>query len=134
LVQSLRLRESAASIAADAVQQEQRQSQRARSWLQLPVLYHERGHGKALPGRTKQPDLRPNIQRMDMSAFKRLRTLEAQYLELRADCFNVLNTPIYGTPSSTAIGQSGGQITGARQLQLYTPNSRFFQLSAKYVF
>jgi hypothetical protein len=76
----------------------------------------------------------PGIQRLDMSAFKRLHTLESQYLELRADCFNVLNTPIYGTPSSTNIGQSGGQITGARQLQLYTPNSRFFQLSAKYVF
>jgi hypothetical protein len=76
----------------------------------------------------------PGIQRMDLSAFKHIHTLESQYVELRADCFNVLNTPIYGTPSTVNIGESGGQITGARQLQLYTPNSRFFQLSAKYVF
>lgn len=76
----------------------------------------------------------PGIQRMDMSVFKRVHTTESQFLELRADCFNVLNTPIYGTPSTMSIGQSGGQITGARQLQLYTPNSRFFQLSGKYVF
>ena len=61
----------------------------------------------------------PGIQRMDMSVFKRVHTTESQYLELRADCFNVLNAPIYGTPSTTSIGQSGGQITGARQLQLY---------------
>ena len=76
----------------------------------------------------------PGIQRLDVSAFKRLRTLETQYLEVRADCFNVLNTPIYGIPGTTTIGQSGGQIISARQLQLFTPNSRFFQLSAKYVF
>jgi hypothetical protein len=76
----------------------------------------------------------PGIQRMDMSLFKRFPIVEAQYLELRADAFNVLNTPIYGTPSTTNNGQSGGQITGARSLQNDTPNSRFFQLSAKYVF
>jgi len=76
----------------------------------------------------------PGLQRLDMSVFKHFHTLEAQYLELRADGFNVLNTPIYAIPSTTNIGQSGGQITGARSLQNDTPNSRFFQLSAKYVF
>ncbi len=76
----------------------------------------------------------PGIQRLDMSVFKHFRTLEAEYLELRADCFNVLNTPIYAIPSNTGIGQQGGVITNARSLQNYTPNSRFFQLSAKYVF
>jgi Carboxypeptidase regulatory-like domain/TonB-dependent Receptor Plug Domain len=76
----------------------------------------------------------PGLQRLDMSVFKHFHTFEAEYLEFRADCFNVLNTPIYAIPSSTSIGQSGGQITGARSLQNDTPNSRFFQLSAKYVF
>ena len=76
----------------------------------------------------------PGLQRLDMSLFKHFRTFEAQYLELRADAFNVLNTPIYGIPSTSNIGQQGGKITTARSLQNYTPNSRFFQLSAKYVF
>ncbi|HZL28185.1 MAG TPA: TonB-dependent receptor [Acidobacteriaceae bacterium] len=76
----------------------------------------------------------PGIQRLDMSVFKHFHTFEEQYLEFRADAFNVLNTPIYNTPSTTNIGASGGLITTARSLQNYTPDSRFFQLSAKYVF
>lgn len=76
----------------------------------------------------------PGIQRLDMSLFKHFQTFEAQFLELRADCFNVLNTPIYAIPSNTGIGQQGGLINSARSLQNDTPNSRFFQLSAKYVF
>jgi hypothetical protein len=75
----------------------------------------------------------PGFQRVDMSAFKHFKTFEAQYLELRADVFNLTNSPLLGQPAGN-IGQSGGQITGARQTQLLTPNGRFFQLSAKYVF
>lgn len=75
----------------------------------------------------------PGFQRLDMSAFKHFKTFESQYLELRADVFNLTNSPLLGQPNGSA-GQSGGQITGARQLQLLTPNGRFFQLSAKYVF
>jgi hypothetical protein len=44
------------------------------------------------------------------------------------------NTPILGQPSTANNSTTGGQITTARQLQLDTPNGRFFQLSAKYVF
>ncbi len=75
-----------------------------------------------------------------MSLFKHFRIFETQYLEFRADGFNVLNTPIYGIPanlggaSNPDISQQGGLITSARSLQNYTPNGRFFQLSAKYVF
>jgi hypothetical protein len=75
----------------------------------------------------------PGYQRLDMSLFKHFVTFREQYVEFRADGFNVLNTPAYGSPSSS-IGQNGGQITSARTVQSYTPNSRFFQLSAKYVF
>jgi hypothetical protein len=75
----------------------------------------------------------PGYQRLDMSLFKHFVTFREQYVEFRADGFNVLNTPAYGGPSSS-IGQTGGQITSARTVQSYTPNSRFFQLSAKYVF
>jgi hypothetical protein len=75
----------------------------------------------------------PGYQRLDMSLFKRFRTYESQYLEVRGDGFNMLNTPAYGTPSGS-ISQTGGQITSAHTTQAYTPNTRFFQLSAKYVF
>lgn len=75
----------------------------------------------------------PGFQRVDMSAFKQFTTFESQYLELRADVFNLTNSPLLGQPSGN-IAQTGGQITTARQTQTYTPNGRFFQLSAKYVF
>jgi hypothetical protein len=76
----------------------------------------------------------PGFQRLDMSVFKHFKTYESQYLELRADVFNLTNSPLLGQPSNTGIGQSGGLISSARQTQLLTPNGRFFQLSAKYVF
>ena len=75
----------------------------------------------------------PGFQRLDMSAFKHFHTFESQYFELRADVFNLTNSPLPGQPGG-GIGQSGGQITTARQTQLFTPNGRFFQISAKYVF
>jgi hypothetical protein len=75
----------------------------------------------------------PGFQRLDMSAFKHFTTFESQYLELRADVFNLTNSPLLGQPSGS-IAQAGGQISAARQTQTYTPNGRFFQLSAKYVF
>lgn len=75
----------------------------------------------------------PGFRKLDMSLFKHFHTFESQYLELRADVFNLTNTPILGQPNGTN-NTAGGQITSARQLQLDTPNGRFFQLSAKYVF
>jgi hypothetical protein len=76
----------------------------------------------------------PGFRKLDMSLFKHFKTFESQFVELRADAFNLTNTPILAQPSTLTNGQSGGQITTARQLQLLTPNGRFFQLSAKYVF
>jgi hypothetical protein len=76
----------------------------------------------------------PGFRKLDMSLFKHFHTIESQYIELRADVFNLTNTPILGQPSTANNNSAGGQITTARQLQLDTPNGRFFQLSAKYVF
>jgi hypothetical protein len=76
----------------------------------------------------------PGFQKLDMSVFKHFATYESQYLEVRADCFNVLNDELLAQPATSNNSQTGGLITGARQLQLLTPNSRFFQVSAKYVF
>jgi len=56
-----------------------------------------------------------------------------QSLQFRADAFNLLNTPAYGTPNGS-IGSNGGQITSARNFQPNTPDARFFQLALKYIF
>jgi hypothetical protein len=69
-----------------------------------------------------------------MSWFKDIPTVHEEVLEMRADVFNVLNTPAYGAPSTTTDASTGGQITSARFFQNFMPDARFFQLSAKYTF
>lgn len=76
----------------------------------------------------------PGYERVNTSLFKRVTTFRDQYLEFRADIFNVLNTPAYGNPSTTSNATTGGQITGPRSFQSFTPDARFIQLSAKYAF
>lgn len=76
----------------------------------------------------------PGYERINMSLFKEIPTFEKQYLRFRADAFNVLNTPAYAIPSVTNNGSNGGQITGTRFFQNLTPDARFFQISASYVF
>jgi len=76
----------------------------------------------------------PGFQRLDASVFKHFITFREQFLELRVDAFNVANTPSYGIPSTASDGVNGGQITASRKGQNLTPDARFFQLSAKYVF
>jgi len=60
----------------------------------------------------------------------RVRRYLSQYFELRADVFNLTNSPLLGQPGD-GIGQSGGQITTARQTQLFTPNGRFSSRSRR---
>jgi len=76
----------------------------------------------------------PGFQRLDASIFKHFHTFHEQYAEFRVDAFNLPNTPSYAIPSTKTIGQTGGQITTSRSGQNLTPDARFFQLSAKYVF
>ena len=74
----------------------------------------------------------PGYERADASLFKSFHTFREQALQFRADIFNVLNTPAYGNPGNTGIGNNGGLITGARTFQSNTPDSRFFQFALKY--
>lgn len=76
----------------------------------------------------------PGFERINTSLFKRLTVYKENYLELRADIFNLLNTPSLGNPSTTNDGTPGGQITGPRTFQNLTPDARFIQLAAKFVF
>lgn len=66
-----------------------------------------------------------------MSLFKNFITFREQYLQFRADAFNLLNQPTWGNPSNQGIGSQGGQITGTKN---NTPGARFVQLSWKYTF
>jgi hypothetical protein len=74
----------------------------------------------------------PGYERVDASLFKSFPIFREQYLQFRADIFNVLNTPAYGAPSTTNISTNGGNITGSRVFQANTPDSRFFQFALKY--
>jgi Carboxypeptidase regulatory-like domain len=77
----------------------------------------------------------PGNWRLDASLFKDFRTWREQYLEFRADAFNVLNHPSFGNPSiATNVGTNSVSLTGTGSNQTNTIDARFFQLSAKYVF
>ena len=75
----------------------------------------------------------PGYERVKMSLFKNFDTWREQYLQFRADAFNLLNHPSLGSPSGSD-NSSGGQITSPQSFQTFTPDARFFQLSLKYVF
>jgi hypothetical protein len=76
----------------------------------------------------------PGYWRSDVALFKNFTTIKEHYLQFRTDAFNVFNHPTWGNPSSTDINTSGGAITGTKSFQSNTPDSRFLQLSLKYVF
>ena len=76
----------------------------------------------------------PGYDRVNMSLFKGFTTFREQILQFRVDAFNLLNTPSWGTPSVNSDAPNGGFITGPRSFQNNTPDARFFQLSAKYMF
>jgi hypothetical protein len=76
----------------------------------------------------------PGYYQVNMSLFKSFPTWREQYLQFRADGFNVLNHPTLGNPSSTNNNANGGNITGPKFFQSNTPDARFFQLSLKYAF
>jgi hypothetical protein len=76
----------------------------------------------------------PGYYGVNMSLFKDFATFRKQYISFRVDAFNLLNHPTLGNPSNTNNSSNGGQITGPKFFQNNTPDSRFLQLSAKYVF
>ena len=76
----------------------------------------------------------PGYERINMSFFKNFTTFREQYLQFRADAFNLFNHPSWGQPSTTTDDPNAGQITGPASFQNYTPDARFFQLALKYEF
>ena len=76
----------------------------------------------------------PGYYGLNMSLFKDFATFRSQYFSFRVDAFNLLNHPTLGNPSISDDSTNGGQIQGPKFFQNNTPDSRFLQLSAKYVF
>ncbi len=76
----------------------------------------------------------PGYERVNMTLTKNFPTIKEQYLQFRADVFNLFNTPSWGLPSNQTTGVQGGLITGPAFFGNYTPDARFFQLAAKYYF
>lgn len=76
----------------------------------------------------------PGYERINMGMTKDFTTWREQYLQVRADVFNLFNHPTLSNPSNTGLTATGGQITSPLNLQSNVPDSRFFQLAAKYVF
>ena len=76
----------------------------------------------------------PGYYGVNMSIFKNFTTFREQFLQFRADAFNLLNHPTWGNPAITNNNSNGGQITGPKFFQNNTPDARFLQLSLKYNF
>jgi len=95
------------------------------------------GAANVLPylGAPREQIADPGYERIDLSVFKNFKTFESQYLQFRADIFNLFNTPSWGAPSNTGIASiNSGEITGPRFFGNNTPDARFFQLALKYNF
>jgi hypothetical protein len=88
---------------------------------------------KYLGGRSNQI-YGPGYNRVNMSLFKNFATWHEQYLQFRADAFNLFNHPSFNNPSTTSNSTNGGQITSPKTFQNDTPDARFFQLALKYEF
>lgn len=88
---------------------------------------------KFLGGRSNQI-YGPGLNRVNMSLFKNFTTWHEQFLQFRADAFNLFNHPSFNNPATTTNSTSGGQITQPKSIQSNTPDARFFQLALKYQF
>ncbi len=76
----------------------------------------------------------PGYERINGSLYKNFSLYKETNFQLRADYFNLLNTPAYGNPNGNISGANAGQITSNRSLGQFYPDSRFFQFAAKFNF
>jgi hypothetical protein len=50
----------------------------------------------------------PNLRHADLSLFKNFKVYEKVSAQFRAECYNISNTPSYGTPNATISGWTAG--------------------------
>lgn len=76
---------------------------------------------------SRNPVRGPSYRNLDIALARRVRTVRAQALELRAEAFNVTNTPALGAPNGVFGTAAFGTITSAG-------DPRVIQLAVKYLF
>ena len=76
---------------------------------------------------SRNPVRGPGYRNLDIALARRVRTVGAQALELRAEAFNLTNTPALGAPNGTFGSAAFGTITSAG-------DPRVIQLAVKYLF
>ena len=69
----------------------------------------------------------PGLRRGDISVHKGFRVREGQRVQLRAEFFNLTNTPKFGNPGANVTAASAGHITSAS-------GEREIQFALKYIF
>jgi Carboxypeptidase regulatory-like domain/TonB dependent receptor len=99
--------------------------------FQAPVT--DKATAIALLGGPQNNIYGPGYYQVNMSLFKNFSTFREQYLQFRADAFNILNHPTLGAPNGS-MNANGGLISKPKFFQNNTPDARFLQLALKYVF
>ena len=87
-----------------------------------------------LLGGKQDPIYGPGYYSVNTSIFKNFTTWRKQYLQFRADIFNVPNHPTWANPSNLTLNDQAGTITGPKTFQNNTPDARFLQLALRYEF
>jgi hypothetical protein len=81
----------------------------------------------ALGSASRNPVRGPGYTNLDLAISRRLRVRSRTALELRAEVFNLLNTPAFGTPGATLGTANFGVVSAAG-------DPRVVQLAGKFLF
>jgi hypothetical protein len=73
----------------------------------------------------------PGARNLDASLFRRFRVTERMQLQVRAESFNLTNTPHFGTPNGSMTSSGFGQITATISNRNEGMDSRTFRFGAK---
>jgi hypothetical protein len=76
----------------------------------------------------------PGTKDVDFSVFKNTNLSESKVLQLRAEFFNLFNTPQFNNPGNTVGSGSFGQVTAAGNEPLFQRLERQIQLAVKITF
>jgi hypothetical protein len=102
--------------------------------VKVPIPVSDEATAKLYLGGKSNGVYGPGYERINMGLGKEFVTFREQYVQFRADAFNLFNHPSWANPSNTGLSATAGLITSPLGLQSNVPDARFFQLSAKYVF
>jgi hypothetical protein len=76
----------------------------------------------------------PGSKNVDFSVFKNTHVTESKVLQLRAEFFNLFNTPQFNNPAATVTAGTIGKVSSAGSEPLFQRLERQIQLGAKFTF